>query len=469
MESLLNKSYDIVVIGAGPAGSIASKYAALNGSDVLMVERKQRVGFPIQCAGFIPDSYELKKLIPSMKLPDEAINIPKSAILQKIENQRFYTADLFKKEFKVDGYVLDRTVYDSDLAQKAVDSGVTLCTETTATGFSSINNTISETKETVVKLKNDGKTYEVKTKVVIGADGPISVVARNIPGFLNYNNGHRSLDVSNNTDISTSSSKSSNNTDISTNRSNSSNNTDISTNSSNSSNISNSIKSSNNLISRVPYERGIGYGYKMTETDTDPKTLEMFFGSEIVPGGYVWIFPEGENRVNVGIGVRRSLMKKPKSAKYYLDNFIKKHPIGSKRLSGGKIESVISGIIPVDGAPEKTVNGNFLIAGDAAGHVTATNGGGLPFAMAGALIAGEVSAGFVSGKYDSLENYELLWKKTFGKALDSSVQARRMADKIMSSDKLMSKMIQLTPSSQLKKMQCGKIPATFSYLIKRFV
>lgn len=46
--------YDILVVGAGPAGAAAARTAARTGVSVLLVERKNKVGLPVQCAEYIP-------------------------------------------------------------------------------------------------------------------------------------------------------------------------------------------------------------------------------------------------------------------------------------------------------------------------------------------------------------------------------------------------------------------------------
>ena len=52
--------YDVVVVGAGPAGSMAAKTAAENGLNVLLVEKRQEIGTPVRCAeGVSKESIEL--------------------------------------------------------------------------------------------------------------------------------------------------------------------------------------------------------------------------------------------------------------------------------------------------------------------------------------------------------------------------------------------------------------------------
>ncbi|EQD42600.1 geranylgeranyl hydrogenase, partial [mine drainage metagenome] len=42
-------STDVLVIGAGPAGSMTAKWAAQNGARVLMIEKRQEIGSPVRC------------------------------------------------------------------------------------------------------------------------------------------------------------------------------------------------------------------------------------------------------------------------------------------------------------------------------------------------------------------------------------------------------------------------------------
>nr|QNO47726.1 digeranylgeranylglycerophospholipid reductase [Methanosarcinales archaeon ANME-2c ERB4] len=48
--------YDVVVVGAGPAGGLAAKYAAKNRAKTLLIEEHAALGSPVQCAGLLSTS-----------------------------------------------------------------------------------------------------------------------------------------------------------------------------------------------------------------------------------------------------------------------------------------------------------------------------------------------------------------------------------------------------------------------------
>ena len=45
--------YDVIVVGAGPIGSTAARYAAKNGASVLMIEEHASIGSPVGCTGLL--------------------------------------------------------------------------------------------------------------------------------------------------------------------------------------------------------------------------------------------------------------------------------------------------------------------------------------------------------------------------------------------------------------------------------
>ena len=376
-------SYDVIVVGAGPAGSTAAMYAAKKGASVLLLDKKREIGSPIQCAGFLPDASEVQALIHEARLPDTLKNYPDSCVLQRIDTQRIVTPNCNIKEFAVRGTVLDRRRYDQFLAEQAAKTGAELMIKTRVT---KIEGTTVETSGVFGK-------HRIKAKAIIGADGPNSLVA----------------------------------------------------------------KSKGLALKPESRETSVALEYQIKNVDIDPSSLEMYFGKDFVPGGYAWIFPEGQDRANVGIGIRSGMAEKGVSAKEYLHRFMRDHPLAGPKLKNCIIMNVIAGIIPVNGAPERTATENTLIVGDAAGQIFATNGGGIPPAMIAGKIAGETAAEFSAGKC-RLEEYDRQWRAQFGQALETSVQARQLMDGIMKSDTLMNAAFKLISPEHMKVMQCGKLP-----------
>lgn len=378
-------SYDIIVVGAGPAGSTASLYASRNGASVLLIDKKREIGSPIQCAGFLPDVSEVKALLPDAELPEALINYPDSCILQQIKTQRIIPPNCNVKEFAVRGSVLDRRRYDQYLAEQAAGAGAELMVKTRVT----------KVEGTTVETSGIFGKYKIKAKAIIGADGPGSLVA----------------------------------------------------------------KSKGLAMKPELKETSVAIEYQVRNVDIDPDALEMYFGKDYVPGGYAWIFPEGRDRANVGIGIRNKMAEKGVSAKDYLHRFMQDHPLAAPKLKNATIMNVIAGIIPVNGAPKKTATEDSLIVGDAAGHIIATNGGGIPPAMIAGKIAGETAAEFAAGKC-KLQAYDRLWREQFGSALETSVQARQIMDGVMKSDPLMNAAFKFISPEQMKVMQCGKLPGS---------
>jgi digeranylgeranylglycerophospholipid reductase len=385
-----DESYDIIIIGAGPAGSTAARYAAKNGANVLLIEKKKDIGSPIQCGGFLPHYEELQELLPSAQLPSTLKNIPKNCIHTSTHIHRFISPNLEIKEFGVEADTLDRSRFDKYLAREAVKAGADLLVGTRADSI---------TGDTVAVHGVLGE-FEIRSDVIIGADGPTSLLAKT-SGLID-----RSDDMG----------------------------------------------------------RAVSLEYELVGVDVDLDAVEMYFGRDYAPGGYGWIISEGGDCANIGVGIRRKLCEPGVSAQDYLHRFMYEHPMVSPKLENGKITAVISGIVPVGGAPPSTVAGNILICGDAAGHLIATNGGGIPTAMVGGKIAGETAAEAVSGGC-TLSDYDIRWREQMGLEIKTSVYVKKLMDGLMRSDQMMNTVMKMLTPNQMKALQRGRLPATVKKML----
>ncbi len=171
--------------------------------------------------------------------------------------------------------------------------------------------------------------------------------------------------------------------------------------------------------------------YVMSGGDVDQSVIEMYFGGKIAPGGYSWVIPKGDGLVNVGFGMRRSIAQDDTPLRAYLDRFAFKTL--SSSLKRAKIVRRVGAIIPVGGPLKKTWSKSVLLIGDAAGHVMASNGGGIPTALCGGEIAGDTIISHLNGDIP-LSDYEEQWRAEFGKELDTALRVLRVADSVMPSD-----------------------------------
>ncbi len=171
--------------------------------------------------------------------------------------------------------------------------------------------------------------------------------------------------------------------------------------------------------------------YVMSGADIDESVVDMYFGGKIAPGGYAWAIPKGDGLVNVGFGMRRSIAQDETPLRTYLNRFVFKTLTSS--LKNAKIVSRVGAIIPVGGSLKKTWSQNVLLVGDAAGHVMASNGGGIPTALCGGKIAGDTINAHLD-RDTPLSKYEEQWRAEFGKELDAALRVLRVADTVMPSD-----------------------------------
>jgi len=164
---------DVLVVGAGPAGSMAAKTAAELGGDVIFIEEHEVPGTPVYCAeGLSMGGIRAGGL--------EAVS---PYVTQQIRTARVIapngnSLDITSENWT--GFTLDRQAFDKALADNAVDAGANLMTETRAIDV------IWDGKQIVgVKALNDGKEVSLYAKVVIGADGHWSIIRRRA-GLLKY-------------------------------------------------------------------------------------------------------------------------------------------------------------------------------------------------------------------------------------------------------------------------------------------
>jgi digeranylgeranylglycerophospholipid reductase len=155
--------YDVVVVGAGPAGLTLAKTVAQLGGDVLVLEEHAEVGVPPHCTG---------------KLSVTAVaelGLGETGALHRVRGAVFYPPSLIPLTItRADDQALifDRTILDQALAADAVDAGATLYTHSRAKTF-------AITPEGVIlHFERQGTLCDVTCRLIVGADGAASHTAR---------------------------------------------------------------------------------------------------------------------------------------------------------------------------------------------------------------------------------------------------------------------------------------------------
>ncbi len=336
----MHSDYDVIVVGAGPGGSWAAKAAAEKGARVLMLEKDREVGTPVRCGEAVGIA-GLRAVCEPEPMPRGMANEISGAVLVA-PNGREVVLDGMKGA----GYILDRKIFDYELSLMAAAKGVEIRTKAYvydiirdgANGNGAING---------VRVQQLGKNYEVRAKIVIGADGIESRLGRfaGLRTFTKLKDMESCMQVT------------------------------------------------------------------LANLKVDPRYIYLYFGSEVAPGGYLWIFPKSETVANIGIGISGDFARH-KSAQRYLQEFI------DRRFPRAAAVYTVVGGVTCAPTLEKIVADGLMLVGDAAHQINPMTGGGIVTAMLAGKIAGRVAAEAIAKDDVSskrLEQYQKEWQEAQGK------------------------------------------------------
>ncbi|MHA1595990.1 MAG: NAD(P)/FAD-dependent oxidoreductase [Candidatus Baldrarchaeia archaeon] len=215
------------------------------------------------------------------------------------------------------------------------------------------------------------------------------------------------------------------------------------------------------------HDLDVSVQYEMIGVEVDdPEILEFYFGNKVAPRGYVWIFPKDEKRANVGIGIGAGFGER--TALEYLNNFLKHHPIGSKKCKNAKIIEMRVGAIPVGGPNPKNVANGVMLVGDAAGQVHPITGGGMGYAIVCGSIAGQVAVECVSRgdtSEQALMEYERRWREKYGEEFEKMLKLRKVLEKV--DDEVLDMLADVLSGQNIVDLTAGRKIAIISELIKK--
>lgn len=325
-----NVDYDIIVVGAGPAGSTAARYAAAGGAKVLMLEKDRDVGYPVRCGEAVSHEGVAQFIKPDQKWI--ASSVSKFRLIAPNGNSVLPKLD-------GGGYVLERRMFDYELAKLAANEGVEVITKAYAYDLLREDGNIIGVRTLIKDQKID-----IRSKIVIAADGVESRVGK-----------WAGMDT-------------------------------------------------------TCHIRDMESCAQMTLSgiDVDPDVLDFYFGDEVSPGGYLWVFPKGNDTANVGLGLSVEEAKK-KSAIKFLHEFV------GRKFPKAAMLTHIAGGVPCAKTNPEIVKENVILVGDAAHQVNPVSGGGIISGMIGGMIGGQVAAeSILRGEVSHLREYDKRWHKRLG-------------------------------------------------------
>jgi digeranylgeranylglycerophospholipid reductase len=161
------RRFDVVVIGAGPAGSRTAAQIARKGLRVLLLEKRPRIGWPVRCA----------EAVGPRQIVERYLTLDESLVSSSIDGVLVVSPDGTRIERRMPaiGYTVDRELFDRRLADAAVRAGAELRTSHQATALLRENARVVGLS---VKDLTRGIGYDARASVVVGADGVESLSPR---------------------------------------------------------------------------------------------------------------------------------------------------------------------------------------------------------------------------------------------------------------------------------------------------
>ncbi|MEM2875187.1 MAG: NAD(P)/FAD-dependent oxidoreductase [Candidatus Hadarchaeales archaeon] len=165
----MEREHDVIVIGAGPAGSTAAYSAAREGARVLMIDRRRELGVPVQCGEALAED-----VLNELKIkPDPRWAVCRTNAVKIVSPSGIEVRIAEKNVTGKVGYILDRKVFDKFLAMRAAREGAEVLVNTYAYGP-----VMKDGRMVGVKTRGPWGNLEFRGKVIVAADGVGSRVAR---------------------------------------------------------------------------------------------------------------------------------------------------------------------------------------------------------------------------------------------------------------------------------------------------
>ena len=327
----MNQEREVIVVGAGPSGATAATMLAQKGHDVLLLDRQS---FPRDkiCGDGIPTG--VIEMMGRMGMQPKVLAAEASGDFNRIDQMRLVSP----KGHSIDTrlklgpqgehcYVAPRMVIDAMLQEHAVEAGAEF-------QAAHVQEPILENGRVVgvrAKVGTNGRsqTLDYRAKLVIGADGVTSAIAR---GLRTKQEQH------------------------------------------------------------VPEHKAVALRAYIEDIEEVPNTVEFYLYEDISPG-YAWIFSLGNNRANIGLGMRLDQFRQTKrKLEDMLRDFLAMPEIKKRLQHGGQLRDIATWQLNF-GSQEglRFAFDGALLIGDAAGFINPITGGGIHNGMISAELAAKTA------------------------------------------------------------------------------
>jgi digeranylgeranylglycerophospholipid reductase len=164
-----DEAYDVVVVGAGPAGSMTARYAAMGGCRTLLLEKRQEIGSPVRCGEGLA-----RHFVEDTKFPFDRKWVGREVKGAKIFSPNGTELTIEERHAGNEvGIVLERDAFDKAVAKEAAREGAEIWVKATVTAIVKDDGWVRGVR---VKHMEDDRT--IRAKCVVAADGYESQVGR---------------------------------------------------------------------------------------------------------------------------------------------------------------------------------------------------------------------------------------------------------------------------------------------------
>jgi geranylgeranyl reductase family protein len=363
----MDTDYDVIIAGAGIAGMVTAASAAKHSSQnlkILVIDRNSRdeAGKKTSTGWVCGDAVSKNSL--EYLEREVGIRYEKPELEQAVHGVVAYSPDHSSKAmFDGEGYVLNRKLLPQRQLKDAEKLGVEFRFESYADALVVQDGFI---RGVHCRSSTDNSTFKRTAQLVVDATGSASRLRTSLP-IKSY--------------------------------------------------IEKEIDKENDMESTGRYILKFEAG-KQDSTFFDPDICIIHLDQEIAPGGYAWVFPKGEDKMNVGLGVQKRLLERRNeqlgrndTLQSLIDEYVRAKPvIKNWRLADAaedKGNEKGNWQVPVRRQNDCMVANGYLIVGDAAWMPRPIDAGGIGPAIYDSTIAGKVVAEALESKDTSERG---LWK-----------------------------------------------------------